>query len=112
MWRDNVVVMNDEVKRVKGILGKCEFPEYEFDIVNDNGNLFLYATYRIGSEVLTTRKWVLPVAPTEDRIVKTAFRCILSSMEYRARSEFTYQWTNLFSPDVTVEDLLNMKADK
>jgi uncharacterized Fe-S cluster protein YjdI len=104
MWSDHVVTPNPELVRIRGVLAMCSFPHYTLDVVVNNGSYFIFGQYAEGE----TRKWVLPPEPDANKIVKTAFRCISSSMEYRARRNFTFKRAAIFGPELDVDKLVEI----
>jgi hypothetical protein len=52
-----------------------------------------------------TRRWPLSVEMTKSEIVSTAFLCIKTSMEHRAREWFLYKGRAIYMPHYDVDDL-------
>lgn len=93
----------------------CGYPGYEFSVRRDGrGEMFLQAFY-VEPDVVTgipegqvTRRWFLSPEMTQSEIVRTAFKCIVTSMEHRAREWFAYRGQAIFGPHFDVEALVEL----
>lgn len=99
-------------REVMKIVGECKFPDYHLSAVEVNGISFIRASYQEADTVTgemerqQTRQWVIETCATQDQIVSTAFLCILTSMEHRAREWFTYRNAPIYQPHQGVNALL------
>ncbi len=88
-----------------------ECPPYRFEIVRKGDSWFLLARYTemdvdTGQpSVQTTRKWYLSPHMTKSEFVQTCLKCVLTSMEHRAREWFTYRGKRVFGPHYDVDAL-------
>jgi hypothetical protein len=93
------------------VLAACQYPGYTFIVRETHGGIVLQAKYLdpdIFTETLETqltRKWLLSPHMTYSEIVQTAFKCILTSMEHRAREHFLYKGRRIFGPHFNVDEL-------
>lgn len=93
----------------------CGYPGYEFSVKRDGrGEMFLQAFY-IEPDVETgipsgqvTRRWFLSPEMTQSEVVQTAFKCIVTSMEHRAREWFSYRGHAVFGPHFDIEALVSL----
>lgn len=53
----------------------------------------------------TTRKWFISQYATRGEVVQTLLKCILTSMEHRAREGFLYKGVRVFGPHMDIEAL-------
>lgn len=101
--------MTPEIARQ--ILKGVKFPEYTFEIVEREGRAFLRAWYWDKDTVTGkrekqyTRKWDVPAYIEKSELVQTAFKCIVTSMEHRAREGFTYNGEAILNPHFNCDDL-------
>lgn len=94
------------------VIADCRHAEYEFSITEDRrGSYYLQASYlepdTVTGEVerqLTRRRFLNPEM-TRSEIVQTAFKCVMTSMEHRAREWFKYRGKPVFGPHFDVEAL-------
>jgi hypothetical protein len=56
-------------------------------------------------ETQYTRRWLLSHWMSKDEVVGTAFKCIMTSMEHRAREWFLYNKRPIFGPHQDIENL-------
>lgn len=95
-------------------IDRCSCMDYTFRVFYDKqGFALLYATYlerdTVTQEVSRqeTRKWYMSLLDTTpDQVVSTAFKCIMTSMEHRAREWFLYKGAPIYQPHQGVEELL------
>ena len=105
---------------MQDILHELSYPDYIFGIVEDSrGSIYLQAIY-FEPDIVTgeeerqvTRRWFLSPEMVKSEIVQTAFKCIMTSMEHRAREHFKYKGQRIFGPHYDVEALVDLcKAKK
>ena len=104
---------------VELILEEVEYPGYEFEIEESAGQLYLQAWY-LEPDIVTkreavqrTRKWLIERHQhTKSQIVQTAFKCVLTSMEHRAREHFKYRKKRIYGPHFDVDALHQICTDK
>lgn len=106
------------LKEMWGLLDDIEFPDYQFAIKPDKERLYLQANYvekdiQTGlREVQFTRKWLLSEHMTKSEFVQTVFKCVMTSMEHRAREGFTYRERRVFGPHFNVDLLWELAGKK
>lgn len=98
-------------------LAAVQFQNYEFEVRESHGGMFLQATYDEPDtytgviDKQHTRKWLLSPKMTESEVIQTAFKCCLTSMEHRCREAFKYHGARVFGPHFDVQDLLAVCRD-
>ena len=103
---------------MRQILSNVIFPEYDFEIKEKGGVLFLQASYRENDvvtgkpELQKTRKWQLSEFMTKSELVQTAFKCVLTSAEHRVREHFLYDGERVYSPHYDVDALARLCREK
>jgi hypothetical protein len=93
----------------------CGYPGYEFVVRRDRrGEVYLQAGY-IEPDTVTgvqewqlTRRWLLSPSMGQSEVVQTVFKCLITSMEHRAREWFTYRGQPVFGPHFDVESLVGL----
>jgi hypothetical protein len=99
-------------REVMKIVSECRFPDYHLTAVDVGGISFIRASYREADTVTgemerqQTRQWVVETCANRDEVVATCFKCVLTSMEHRAREWFTYRNAPIYQPHQSVEQLL------
>jgi hypothetical protein len=93
---------------------RCSFANYKLKVGFEDYTA-IWATYLEADtntgfvETQTTRAWVIDrTTCTPSSIVATCFKCILTSMEHRAREWFLYRGEPVFHPHRNVEDLVGL----
>lgn len=102
-------------EEITEVVELCNHPGYVFMVERDGrGEMFLQADY-VEPDVVTgilerqlTRRWFLSPEMTRSEVVQTAFKCIMTSMEHRAREWFTYREQAVFGPHFNVESLVEI----
>ena len=99
------------VKRAQKAINDVSFEAYRFVIAEGERGVYLKAEYD-EEDVYThkravqhTRAWILTPAMTKSEIVQTAFKCVITSMEHRAREGFLYKGARVFGPHFDIDDL-------
>lgn len=97
---------------MREVVAMCHHPEYEFAVLVDGrGAIYLQGKYMDRDttskefEQQLTRRWFLSPQATRSEIVQTAFKCVMTSMEHRAREWFTYHGHPVFNPHFNVDAL-------
>lgn len=105
------VAQGKTLGEIKAIVALCSFRGYDFLVRETHGGIVLQAEY-FDADILTevmekqlTRKWLLSPAMTKSEIVQTAFKCVFTSMEHRAREYFQYRGKRVFGPHFDVDGL-------
>lgn len=105
-------------KEIQKILDDCKFPEYQIHAaVDGRGAWYLQATYVENdvdynvNELQSTRRWLLSPLMIRGEIVQTAFKCIMTSYEHRAREHFQYRGRRIFGPHQDIDKLWDI-SDK
>lgn len=99
------------------VLENVDCEEYKFDIIDKDGLCFLLARYeerdiQTGEvETQTTRKWYISEFATKSELIQTALKCVITSMEHRAREKFTYKGKRIFGPHFDIDALHNICSD-
>jgi ribose-phosphate pyrophosphokinase len=109
-WRQNL--MTQTLHTLKDTLTYVKFPNFTYDVLQSSrGEYYLQGRYEEEDtvtgkmEMQYTRKWLLSPEMTRSEVVQTAFKCILTSMEHRAREWFTYRGRSIFGPHFDVDKL-------
>jgi hypothetical protein len=99
----------------RDIVTLCTYPDYEFRVLVDGrGAVYLQGSYvepdtitgKLESQV--TRRWFLSPEMTRSEIVQTVFKCVVTSMEHRAREWFRYKEQPVFAPHFDVDALFDL----
>lgn len=101
------------VDEMRFLVREVKFPDYIF-IVGESSRGFLYLqgsydeadTLTGAVERQHTRRWPLSPEMTKSEIVATAFKCVMTSMEHKAREWFTYKDAAIYQPHYDVDDLM------
>lgn len=103
------------VEKIEQIISYCTYPDYSFEVQTDGrGEIYLFAHYMEPDtvtgvrEIQRTRRWFLSPYMTESEIVRTAFKCIITSREHRVREHFKFSGQPVFSPHFDVMALLEL----
>lgn len=104
---------------IHDILEDCSYRDYEFQAWSSGTQAFIYATYEEPDtvtglpDIQETRSWVIDLSTTtKDQVVSTAFLCVLTSMEHRAREWFLYKQAPIYQPHQGVDALLAITAKR
>jgi len=88
---------------------------YTFLVTEDSrGSIYLHAEYyepdsdHGGLEKQRTRRWFLSPYMTRSELVQTVFKCVMTSMEHRAREWFCYKGRQIFGPHFDVDELRDL----
>jgi hypothetical protein len=107
------------LSRMREVVALCSHPDYEFAVIVDGrGAIYLQAGY-LEADVETqlperqlTRRWFLSPEMTESEIVQTAFKCVMTSMEHRAREWFRFAGNAIFGPHFDVHELWKLCEER
>ena len=110
--------MQKTYEDVQTIINRISYPDGWF-VLLPKGDGFLLQMHYVEDDVMTddtdqiqsTRKWYISSWATESEIVQTALKCVITSMEHRAREHFTYKGLRIFHPHHDIQDLCDL-ADK
>jgi len=101
------------------IIKQCRFPDYNFVVeVDGRGAVYLQGSYweadTVSGEVELqyTRRWFLSPAMSNSEIVQTAFKCVMTSMEHKAREWFTWKDRAIFQPHPNIDKLYEICEDR
>ena len=104
-----------DFSEIVDVVGLCGYPGYEFVVKRDGrGEMFLQGGYMEPDTVTgakewqLTRRWFLSPSMGKSEIVQTVFKCVITSMEHRAREWFTYKTEPVFGPHFDVEALVEI----
>lgn len=84
---------------------------YSFSIIKKGEQLYLQAEYqefdfsKDHRSWQKTRKWYLSPHMTDSEFYQTCFKCVLTSMEHRAREMFKYRGKRVFGPHFNIDAL-------
>jgi hypothetical protein len=93
----------ERVAEVRAIVDAIACEDYHFDVQLD-GAVIVRAfyweedVYTGKRAVQGTRRWIIEDDATEDDIVKTVLKLVLTSREHRVREHFTYRGARIFGP--------------
>lgn len=100
------------------ILRDVKYPGYQFVLYQgEHGELSLRAWYKEPDittgrvETQWTRYWPIDASWNKGQLVQTAFKCVLTSHEHRAREHFTYQGERVFGPHLALDGLVALARD-
>lgn len=108
------------IDEISEVLAEVKFEEYTFGVGNYGtaAPLYLYASY-VERDTVTgilkrheTRHWILGKDVTPSLVVSTAFLCVKTSMEHRAREWFLYKNRPIYMPHYDVEDLVTICEER
>jgi hypothetical protein len=106
------------IEEMRTILSVVEFEDYRFEVKEKNGVPFLRAVY-VEPDIVTgepetqhTRKWQLSEHMVKSEIVQTAFKCVMTSLEHRARENFKYRGRRVFGPHFDVDALWEIAGSR
>jgi hypothetical protein len=107
------------VREMNAIVAQCDFPEYGFDLWEDQrGAIYLQGFYDEADvktglpERQQTRRWFLSPSMSKSEIVQTVFKCVMTSMEHRAREHFRFRERAVFGPHFNVDRLWELCEDE
>lgn len=102
----------------QAIVADCSYEGYTIELIRGSMYDYIQARYMEADtisgkvEEQKTRRWVLDATDygpvTKDQLVQTAFKCVLTSMEHKAREGFHYKGRAIFMPHFSVDDLWNL----
>lgn len=105
-------------EEMREVVSLISFEDYTFEVGEKNGVTFLRASYT-EPDIITkepslqkTRKWILSEHAVKSEIVQTAFKCVLTSMEHRAREGFLYRGERVYGPHFDVEALVEIARSR
>lgn len=101
------------------VVSMCSHPDYEFVVLVDGrGAIYLQGGYMepdVETGILErqlTRRWFLSPEMTRSEIVQTVLKCVLTSLEHRAREWFRYSGHAVFGPHFDVDALWQLCEEK
>ena len=92
--------------------------DYSFEVLEGHGGAYLVGKYTEKDiytgqlEVQRTRRWLISPYMTKSEVAQTAFKCVLTSMEHRAREHFLYKGRRVYGPHFDVDDLWELCKDR
>jgi hypothetical protein len=106
------------IKEMQSVVELISFEDYRFEVRERNGVAYLQASYT-EPDIIThaptvqqTRKWMLSEHAVKSEIVQTAFKCVNTSMEHRAREGFLYRGERVYGPHFDVEALYEAAQER
>lgn len=109
------MLTTDEVQE---IIDNIQCMDYNFTIIHTDSYSYLQAWYNEKDvdtgvpEVQKTRKWLLSQHMVKSEIVQTALKCVLTSLEHRAREHFKYKGELIFGPHFDIEAFYELAKQK
>lgn len=111
--------MENWIEKARTHVSDCEYPGYSFVVEEDSrGAVYLQAYYEEidtitgKQETQYTRRWFLSPHMVKSEIVATTFKCIMTSMEHRAREWFTYRQKAIYQPHYDVDKLYEICEER
>jgi len=105
------------IDEAREILTQVTYPQYTFNAtVDGRGEMYLQAhyleqdTYTGNVEKQFTRRWFISPEMSKSEFVQTAFKCIMTSMEHRAREHFKYRDALVFGPHFNIDRLWELAS--
>jgi hypothetical protein len=106
----------DRFAQVAAIVRQIECEDYRFEVAC-NGDLVIVSAWYLEHDVhgdpdcnppdrQDTRRWIVEPHATEDDIVRTVLKLLLTSHEHRVREHFLYRGRRIFSPHQRVVDAM------
>lgn len=101
-------------QEAREILVLVVYPDYTFEILERNGEMFLRACYTENDintdepEIQKTRKWHVSKHAIKSELIQTAFKCILTSAEHRVREHFKYRGELIYGPHFSADELYGL----
>lgn len=98
-------------RRAECLLGCVEFRDWDFEVVEKGGCLFLRVAFDAPCNHTgelsrqTGRKWYLSPYMTDSEIVGTALKAALTAVEHEAREEFRWREKAIFGPHFDIRAL-------
>lgn len=106
------------IEEMRQVINLVAFEGYTFTVFDEGGAIYLRASY-IEADIITgapekqqTRKWLLSTHMVKGEIVQTAFKCVMTSMEHRAREHFLYRGERIFGPHFDIDGLWQLCRDR
>jgi hypothetical protein len=108
--------MSVTLQKILEALEQIDYPGYSFQIHGgtDGKPMYLQAAFEAPCsvsglmETQHTRKWLLSPHMTPSEVVRTAFKCVPTSVEHEAREQFRYRGQAIFGPHFSVDDLVQL----
>jgi hypothetical protein len=107
------------IEQIRAIVKECTFHDYKFTAeVDGRGEMYLHAvyiepdTYTQKPEPQFTRRWLISPMMTKSEVVRTVFKCAITSMEHRTREWFQYRGRAIFGPHFDVDVLHSMCGEE
>lgn len=105
-------------RKIEAIVRDCEFQDYVFTVYEDEGRIHIGAHYYEADTLTgkmslqTTRQWYISEPTNRSEVVATCFKCIMGSMEHKAREWFLYQNKAIYQPHHDVDKLLSITEER
>jgi hypothetical protein len=107
------------IEETRRVVGECSFHDYKFKAeVDGRGEMYLHGVY-VEKDTVTgspepqwTRRWLISPMMTKSEVVRTVFKCAMTSMEHRTREWFKYRGRAIFGPHFDVDVLHLMCGDE
>ena len=100
--------------RVTGLVSSTTFPGYRFQVTGSwvTGLITVHVEYEeadVMSGVEETqhgRRWIIEHDATDMAVIQTCFKALLTSLEHRARENFTYDGRAILQPHYDLNTLM------
>jgi len=107
---------------VMNVIARINFPGYQFYpqcLANDEPGLVTvhvqYEEKDVMSGVKETqhgRRWIIEDDATDMAIIQTCFKALMTSLEHRARENFTVDNKAIMQPHYTLDDILEIAPER
>lgn len=100
------------------LVARIKFPGYTFEVLEEQGICNLYVTYMEPdvfsgvNEKQRSRPWPMSFVQEPIQVVQTAFKALLTSLEHRARENFTVDGLAVLEPHYNLDVLLKIAAQR
>lgn len=105
-------------KRLRDVVATLSYKAWSFVVEKDgiglwNLKLVFTSPHSVTLEptLWSSRKWRLSMHMTDDEIVLTALKAVLTAEEHEARERFCYRGRPIFGPHISIERLWELIGD-
>lgn len=99
---------------IRTLIGLVTFPGYTFHLISKGCVLTVTASFMAPCNVdggepkeQFTRQWVIEPTNTNEQIVQTCLKLVLTSVEHEAREQFKFNGVAVFGPHLRLSALSN-----
>lgn len=103
---------------MENILGAIKYQDWKFHYDKMDDGFYIQVQFRAKDSCPVPvsdseqridwngRKWYISRHSTEDEVVQTCLKAVLTAVEHEAREQFTYLGKPIFQPHMNLKDLL------